>query len=63
MCLVHGSVAKEVDVSVLKWKWIESKKEYGNVRTRISKLYCTAKNKVEHLCIYMSNVNIVFVIN
>ena len=46
LCLVHGSVAKKVDVSVLKWRWIESKKEYGNVRTRISKLHCTAKNKV-----------------
>ena len=41
LCLVHGSVAKKVDV-----RWIESKKEYGNVRTRISKLHCTAKNKV-----------------
>ena len=46
LCLVHGSVAKKVDVSVLKWRWIESKKEYGNVRTRISKLHCTARNKV-----------------
>ena len=39
-------MAKKVDVSVLKWRWIESKKEYGNVRTRISKLHCTARNKV-----------------
>ena len=42
MCVLHGCTTKKVEISVLKWRWVESRKQYGNVQTKITNLHCTA---------------------
>ena len=44
-CVVHGCEAKTVKISSQKWRWIESKKRYGYVTVKTSKILCKFKTK------------------
>ena len=43
MCTTHDCATKKVEVRVEKWKWIESKKCYGFVKEKVTKIHCIGK--------------------
>ena len=46
MCTTHDCATKKVQVRVEKWKWIESKKCYGFVKEKVTKIHCIGKKLV-----------------
>ena len=46
ICLNHGCKGTRVKISTTKWRWKPKSKEYGNVKCKIEKIICKARNQI-----------------